>query len=166
MSLTPLDIRKMTFPTRMRGLDADEVERFLELAAETLTARLAEVARLEQENRSLQERLTEAERRQETLQGSLLHAQKLSQDIANNARREAEVLVREAEVTADTIVSQAIEQANKIEANMAELRAMRRDLQIKFKNSLDLFQEILRAQMHDAENTAVVRTLPRKRKTS
>jgi len=166
MSLTPLDIRKMTFPTRLRGADGAEVERFLDLVAEVLAARLADIARLEQENRSFRARLSESNERQDEMQAALLHAQKLSQEIMVNARREAEVLVKEAGVTADTIVSQAIEQANKIEANIKELHTMRRELQLKFKNTLDLFQRILEAEMHDAENTAVVRTLPRKRKSS
>ncbi len=166
MNLTPLDIQKMTFPTRLRGVDPLEVERFLELVAETMASQLADLARLEQGNRDLEKRLAEAERKQEATQESLLHAQRLSQDIMVNARREAEILVKEGEVAADTIVSQAIEQANKIEGKISELRAMRRDLQLKFKNTLDLFQHILQAEMHDAENTAVIRTLPRKRKTS
>lgn len=166
MSLTPLDIRKMTFPTRLRGLDPHEVDGFLALVADVMTSHLAELARYEQETREYQRRLADAERRQESLQEALLHAQKLSQEITSNARREAEILVKEAEVTADTIVSQAIEQANKIEAGILGLRTMRRDLQLKFKNSLDLFQSILEAEMHDAESTAMVRTLPRKRKSS
>ncbi len=166
MSLTPLDIRKMTFPTRMRGLDPNEVERFLALVADEMTSRLAESARHEQDIQEYQRRLADAENRQASLQEALLHAQKLSQEITTNARREAEILVKEAEVTADTIVSQAIEQANKIEASILEIRTMRRDLQLKFKNTLDLFQRILEAEMHDAENTAVIRTLPRKRKSS
>ena len=40
MALTPLDIQKMRFPQKMRGCDPAEVEAFLRLAAEELTARL------------------------------------------------------------------------------------------------------------------------------
>jgi vacuolar-type H+-ATPase subunit E/Vma4 len=75
-------------------------------------------------------------------------------------------MVREAEVTADNIVSQAIEQANRIESKISELRTMRRDLQLKFRNTLDLFQRILEAEMEDERTTATIRTLPRKRKSS
>ncbi|RMH16469.1 MAG: DivIVA domain-containing protein [Acidobacteria bacterium] len=163
MSLTPLDIRKMTFPTRMRGADPAEVERFLDLVAEELTGRLGEIARLEQENRDYARRLEQAAERQQALQEAMLQAQKLSQEITDSARREAELLVKEAEITAESIVSQAIEQANKIEAKILELRAMRRDLQLKFKNTLDLFQRILEAEMDDESRTATVRTLRRRR---
>jgi cell division initiation protein len=166
MSLTPLDIRKMTFAQKLRGYDPKEVEDFLGLVAEELAGRLGEIARLEQENRGYRERLEEAVRRQHELHETLLHGQKLSKDMAENARREAGLMVREAEVTADNIVSQAIEQANRIESKISELRTMRRDLQLKFRNTLDLFQRILEAEMEDERTTATIRTLPRKRKSS
>ncbi len=74
--------------------------------------------------------------------------------------------MKETELTADTIVSQAIEQANRIESKVVELRTMRRDLQLKFKNTLDLFQSILSAEMDDESRTAMVRTMPRRQRSS
>ena len=161
MAVTPLDIRTMTFASKMRGLDAEEVKEFLELTAEELTTRLGEIARLRQENEEQRHRLELAAMQQNTLQEALLQAQKLSQEITDSARRDAELLVKEAEITADTIVNQAIEQANKIESKLLELRTTRRDLQLKLKNTLDLFQRILEAEMDDEKRTATIRTLPR-----
>lgn len=161
-TLTPLDLRKAEFQRKMRGYEADEVDRFLELAADELTHRLGDIARLEQENRELRRGLEGAKQRQAELQETVLHAQKLSKDITDTARREADVLLREAQVTADSIVGQAIEQANKIEARLTELRTARRDMQLKFRNSLDLFSRILEADMEDERSTAVVRTMPRR----
>jgi cell division initiation protein len=162
MSLTPLDIRKMTFPQKLRGCDPQEVESFLFLVAEELAARLGDGARLEQENREMRRRLDEAGRRQQELQEALLHAQKLSKNITDNARHEADLLVREAQVTADNIVTQAIEQANRIESRINDLRTRRRDLQIKFRNTLDSYREMLEAEMEDDRSTATVHTLPRR----
>jgi DivIVA domain-containing protein len=71
MSLTPLDIRKMTFAQKLRGYDPKEVEDFLGLVAEELAGRLGEIARLEQENRGYRERLEEAVRRQHELHETL-----------------------------------------------------------------------------------------------
>lgn len=166
MSLTPLDIRKMEFPQKLRGLDPLEVENFLTVVAEELTARLGDIARLEQENRGYRQRLEEAGRRQQELQEALLHAQKLSKNITDHARREADVLVKEAEVTADSIVSQAMEQASRLEGKITELRTRRRELQLKFKNTLDLFRQILDAEMEDERSMATVRTLRRPQRPS
>ena len=163
MSLTPLDIRKMTFPQRLRGYDPQEVDNFLLLVVDELTGRLVDVERLEQENRGYRKLLEEASKRQQELQDALLHAQRLSKSITDNARREADVMVREAEVTAENMVSQAIEQANRFESKILELRSMRRELQLKFRNTLDLFQRMLEEDVEDERTTALIRTLPRRR---
>lgn len=166
MSLTPLDIRKMTFPQKLRGFDPDEVERFQELVADELTARLTDIARLEQENRDLRQRLDSTLKRQDELQDTMLHAQRLSQDITDNSKKQAALLVKEAEIAADAMVSQAIEQANRVEGRIVELRTMRRDLQLKLRNSLEHYQRLLDEDIEDEQTTAIVRTLPRQRMTS
>lgn len=163
MTLTPLDIRKMSFPQKLRGCDPQEVENFLAVVADELTARLGDIARLEQENRGYRQRLEDASRRQQEMQDALLHAQRFSKNITDSAKREADVMLREAEVTAQNVVSQSMEQAHRIEAKISELRTMRRDLQLKFKNTLDLFQSVLDSEMEDERTLATVRTLPPRR---
>ena len=164
MALTPLEIQKMRFSQRMRGFDPTEVESFLSQVAEEMTGRLAHVERLERENRYYRQRLEESVQREHQLQQTLLRAQKVSDEILANAKREAELMVREAEMAADKIVQQAIEQSTRIEARIAELRTQRREVQLNFKNSLDLFQSVLEADMEDERSTASVLTLPRKRR--
>jgi cell division initiation protein len=164
MAITPLEIQKMRFSQKMRGYDPTEVEGFLSVLAEELAARVAQVEKAERENRYYRQRLEETEHREHQLQQTLLRAQKVSDDITANARREAELLVKEAEVAADKIVQQAIEQSTRFESKIAELRTARRELQLKFKNTLDLFQRILEAEMEEERSTATVLTLPRKRR--
>ena len=158
MAITPLEIQKM------RGYDPTEVEGFLSLLAEELAARIAQLEKLERENRYYRQRLEETEHREHQLQQTLLRAQKVSDDITANARQEAELLVKEAEIAADKIVQQAIEQSTRFESKIVELRTARRELQLKFKNTLDLFQRILEAEMEEERSTATVLTLPRKRR--
>ena len=164
MALTPLEIQKMRFSQRMRGYDTAEVESFLSLLAEEVTARLAQIEKVERENRYYRQRLEETQQREHQLQQTLLRAQKVSDEILANARREAELTVKEAEMAGDKIVQQAIEQTTRFEAKIGDLRASRRELQLKFKNTLDLFQRILEAEMEDERSTATVLTLPRKRR--
>jgi cell division initiation protein len=164
MSLTPLEIQRTKFPLKMRGCDPARVEEFLALVADELTTCLAQVEKLERENRYYKQRLDETEQREHQLQQTLLRAQKVSDEITANAKREAAVTLKEAEVAADRIVQQAIDQSGRLESRIAELRTLRRELQVKFKNNLDLFQRILEAEMEDERNTATVLTLPRKRR--
>ena len=166
MAITPLDIRKMTFPQKLRGFDPQEVESFLGLVAEELTARLGDVERLELENREYRRRLEEAQHRQQELQEAMLHVQRLSQEITENAKKEAGLLVREAEIAADSMVTQAIEQAQRIEAKIVELRSQRRELQLKVRHTLDHYQQLVEEDIEDERTTAMIRTLPRQRQAS
>jgi len=164
MALTPLDIQKMRFPQKMRGYDATEVENFLSLVAEELASKAGQLDKAERENRYYRQRLEETEHREHQLQQTLLQAQKVSDEITANARREAELTLKEAELAADRMVAQAIEQATRFEAKISEMRTMRRELQMKFKNTIDLFQRILEADTEDERATATVHTLTRKRR--
>lgn len=164
MALTPLEIQKMRFSQKMRGFDPTEVEGFLSVLAEDLSNRIAQAEKLERENRYYKQRLEETEAREHQLQQTLLRAQKVSDDLMENARREAELMVKEAELMADKIVQQAIEQSARIEGKTSELKTARRELQLKFKNTLDYFQRSLEAEMDDEQNNATVHTLPRRKK--
>lgn len=163
MAITPLDIRKMTFSQKLRGYDPQEVENFLDLVAEELTARLTDVERLQHDNLELRKKLDVAYGRQEKLQETMLQAQRLSAEITENARKEAALFLKEAEVAADSMVSQAIEQANRIESKIVELRSQRRQMQLRFKNALDHFAQFLEDDVEDERTTAMIRTLPRQR---
>src|SRR4029077_17709546 len=100
MAITPLEIQKMRFSQKMRGYDPTEVEGFLAVLAEELSTRIAQADKMERENRYYRQRLEETEHREHQLQQTLLRAQKVSDDITNNARQEAALMVREAEIAA------------------------------------------------------------------
>jgi cell division initiation protein len=165
MAMTPRDVQNMRFTQKMRGYDAQEVDSFLALAAEQLQQVLADNERLQRETREQRDRLREADDKEKQLQEALLRAQRVADEIVSTARREAQLLVKEAELTGDKIVGQALEQATHIEGRITELRTARREVQLKFRNTLDLFGRILEADMTEEEpRSATVHPLPRKRR--
>jgi len=164
MAITPLDIAKMRFGHALRGYDPGEVEGFLGVVSEELARAIAEVERMREERDRSDQRLRQGEERERELQETLLRAQRVSDEILANAQREAQLLVKEAELTGDRLVQQAIEQATGIERGMAELRHRRRELQMKLKNTIELYARILEADMaEDQERRATIHTMPRER---
>ena len=162
MSLTPLAIGKMRFRHRMKGYDPAEVEEFLGLVGEELARALGEVERLQRDRERAEERLRHSEERERELQETLVRAQRVSDEIVANAQREAQLLVKEAEITADRLVQQAIEQAQGVERGMAELRHRRRELQLKLRNTIELYSRILEVDMEeDQERRATIHAMPR-----
>ena len=162
MPLTPLDVQKHTFPPKLRGYDPVEVDHFLALCAEELTRRLEEVERHERENRQLRERLSGADQRERQLQEVILRGKQLSDEMIATSQREAQLLIKEAEIHADKIVTQALQRAQHVDGKIQELRAKRKELQIKLRGSLELFAQILEADSEDEKGMANVHTLLRK----
>ena len=165
MPMQPLEIQKTRFVHKMRGYDPIEVENFLALVAEDLTQRLGEIERLERDNRSLRERVASSEERERQLHDAILRGKKVSDEMISTSQREAQLLVREAEMTAERMVGQAAERAAEVESRIAELRMRRKELQLKFKSTLELFGQILEAEMEDERTAATVHTLTRWPKT-
>jgi len=163
MALTPLDIRKQTFAQKLRGFDPLEVEHFLTLAADELERRATEAERLAVENRQLRERQAEAEKRERHLQDAILRGKLVSDDMIATSQREAQLLVKEAEIHADRLVTQAMERAQEIENRIQELRTRRKELQIKLRGTLELFAQILEAEMEDDRTSSNVQTLTRRK---
>lgn len=161
MALTPLDIRKHTFAQKLRGLDPVEVEQFLSLVAEELTRRLEDLERLERDNRQLRERLADTEKRERQMQDALLRGKTVSDEMIATSQREAQLLVKEAEIHADRLVTQAMERAQEVENRISELRTRRKELQIRLRGTLELFAQILEAEMEDERTAATVHTLRR-----
>jgi cell division septum initiation protein DivIVA len=138
------------------------VENFLSLVAEELAQRLGDLERLERENAALRERQRELEARERELQEALLRGTRLSEEIVQASHREAQLLLREAEHAADRLVTQAAERAREIENRIAELRARRRELQVKLRGTLELFSRLLEADTEEELQSAEVTTLLRK----
>lgn len=164
MSLTPLEIQKAQFSEKRKGFDPEEVQHFLALVAEELTARLGEIDRLERENRFFADRLRDAEERERQLQETLVRGQKLSEEIVAASHKEAQLLIREAEGAADKVVEQALEQAQRIEARIQELRLQRKELRMRLRNTLDLYRQMVESDEEEDLHTASVHTLPRVRR--
>jgi cell division initiation protein len=163
MPLQPLEIQKTRFAQKLRGYDPVEVENFLSLVAEDLTQRVGEIERLERENRHLRERAESADARERELQEALLRGKRVADEMITTSQREAQLLVKEAEIHADKIINQAMERAQETDNRIQELRTRRRELQLKLRGTLELFGQILQADMEDEHASANVQTFGKRK---
>ncbi|MFN2441843.1 MAG: DivIVA domain-containing protein [Thermoanaerobaculia bacterium] len=143
MDLTPLEIQKQTFGKTMRGYDADEVRGYLHVVAEEIERLLKDVDRLERENRMLREQVAEQADREHILKDTLLSAQKVSEELKINARKEAELIVKDAELLSERIMAQAMARVGDIERKIQDLKLTRREIRNKVQSSLDTFEQMV-----------------------
>jgi len=126
MRISPLDIQSKQFPVKFRGFDVDEVYSFLELIREELEELLRENASLKEQLNRADAQLQEYRNMEVTLRETLMTAQQMVDEYKNNSRKEAELIIREAELKADTTVKEAQERVVKIHEDIVELKGIRR----------------------------------------
>jgi len=133
IELTPLDVRKKQgdFARTFRGYDPQEVETFLEVVADRLEDLVRENLRLHERTERLEEQLSALEGRENAVHEALVTAQELRDEMSRQARREAELLRREAEVEVQKFLDEA---ERKLRARKERLEELER-LRIRFLRS-------------------------------
>jgi cell division initiation protein len=137
MRITPLDIQQKQFPMKFRGFDVEEVYAFLEVIREEMEDLLRENANLRENIQRLDNQLKEYRDMETTLRETLLTAQQLVEDYKMNARKEAELVVREAELRSDTLLKEAQEKVIKIHEDIVDLKGIRRHFKEEVKRLVE-----------------------------
>jgi cell division initiation protein len=162
-SLTPLEIQKQTFSRALKGYNVDEVRGYLNLVAEEIEGLLRDVDRLTRENGMLREDLDDHSQRERILKDTLLSAQKVSEDVKANARKEAELIVKDAELLAERVVAQAMMRMSDIERAIQDLKIERIGARNKLQATLDTVQQMLQLDAEEESGEQPITALFRKR---
>lgn len=125
MRLTPLDIRKQEFKKGMRGLDSDEVYAFLSTIADEYEAVLNENKALRERVLELDDKVQEYRNMEKTLRDTLLTAERVTVEAKDNARREADLLIKEAQIEAEKGVRHIKAEASRLREQIQNLRRHR-----------------------------------------
>ena len=154
MKITPLDIQKKTFRTALRGLDPDEVDAFLDMVAGEMEEVVKENIGLKEEVRRQSTRLAEYEERERMLQETLMTAQKITADIKDQARKEAELFLADAEKQAARIVQDAHRRLVELIQDINELKRERARFRSEVKHVVESHLEVLKSfddKVHESQ---------------
>jgi len=142
--ITPMDIRQQQFTVKMfRGFDVQEVDTFLEDLAGDYETLLKENGLLKEQLQALEERTRGLENRERVLQETLVTTQKMVEEMRENAKREALLLVREAEVKGEKVLEAARVQEAAIQAEIGALKRMRRQFTESLRATVEMYQRLL-----------------------
>jgi len=142
--ITPMDIRQQQFTVKMfRGFDTQEVDTFLEDLAADYEALLKENSLLKEQLQALEERTRGLEEREKVLQETLVTTQRLIEEMKDQARREASVIIREAEVQADRIIEASRSAEGSLQSEIIALKRTRRQLAEGLRSTVEMYQRLL-----------------------
>jgi len=127
IDLTPLDVRKKRgdFRKALRGYDPEEVDAFLEVVAERMEALVTENLTLGERAERLREQVSAQTGREEAVREALVTAQELRKEMSQQARREADLLMREAEARIDGVLGEAERRLEERREALEEMERMR-----------------------------------------
>ena len=165
MKLTPTDVQRQAFGKRFRGFDPDEVRAFLAAVAEEMAALQREKELTEQQLRHLELIVNEHRERESILKNTLLTAQKVAEDIRDGARKEADTVVKQAELQGDRLLELAQNRAHEVERGILELRGHRTALRTDIRALVTRLSHLLDLQ-EEAEVEDNLRFLKRREEAS
>jgi len=143
LGVSPIDMRQAKFATAMRGFDRQEVTAFLQEAAEGYEQSLRENDRLRQEITRFEAQLQQFRELEGGLRTMLLSAQKVADDMRENAQQEAARLIREAEGRAELLAQTAQAQAEDLQRDIDGLKLKRRESETALESMVSSLQSTI-----------------------
>jgi cell division initiation protein len=133
--ITPIDIQHKSFKKALQGYDRAEVDQYLDEIIETLEDEAHKRAALEADIADLKERISHFKAMEESLQNTLVLAQRTADEVKASAHKEADLIREQARLAAEreiahyneTIAEVRREQQRTVEASekaRSELRSL------------------------------------------
>jgi len=149
MKLTPQDILTQQFNVKVKGYDKDEVDDFLKQVARALEREILESGKLKKDLDKARETLVKFEKKDEVLRETLISAQRFSTEIKTNAEREAELIVKGAEIKGEEIVNNAMERHKTLKEEIRNLKFKRKEIESDIINMLNSLKELIESYRQD-----------------
>jgi cell division initiation protein len=137
MRLTPLEIRKQPFRKKMMGFDADEVNSFLQMVANEYESLIKQNDEQATDLKILTEKLEHYVKIEKTLNQTLITAQRATDEARINAQKEAELIIKDAQVQAHSFEANARQRVHQLENELITLRNQRDAFLSRFKSVLN-----------------------------
>ena len=146
MKITPLDIQHKVFDTQFRGYEKRQVDQFLEELAETVESLTRENATLKEKMMSKDDELVHLKKTETTLTSTLMSTQTFVDQLKRGAERDAELIVKEAELKAEEILAQSRTDLMELRRMVADLRRQRALVLERLRSTLGAFHRLIEVE--------------------
>lgn len=142
--ITPLDIQNKEFKKSLIGYSTQEVDAYLDSINEDYEKLYRENIELKDKISILTEQIRQYNNLEETLKSTLVIAQSTADEVTSSARKKAELIIEDAEMTAKNRINEALDEVNNIKQ---EYENLKREIYI-FKTRYESF---IKAQLMSIE---------------
>ncbi|HKY31624.1 MAG TPA: DivIVA domain-containing protein [Candidatus Polarisedimenticolia bacterium] len=151
MVITPLEIESHEFKHKMRGCDPEEVKAFLSLVSAEFEKLVVANGKLQEEIAEVRERLGELRERERILKETMLTAQKLSQEMKDEAHKAREMIVKEGELKAEQLIAHAQQRVSELEAVILDLKLERDAFESGLRSMLEQHLKLIEMRKDDED---------------
>lgn len=141
--LTPRDIQEKEFKSGLRGYKEVEVDEFLDRVTSSYEEVFKENIDVKEEVERLLEENKKYELIGERMQAALVAAQETADDVRKNATKEAENILREAEIKAHKMVQESRDQHRELQKSLAMVKQIEEEFRFKLKSMLQSYLKLL-----------------------
>jgi cell division initiation protein len=143
MDISAIDIQNKQFKVKFRGFDIHEVDLFLEEMSDTFESMQTQINWLEEEIKRLGKENNGHKEREETLKRTLIHSQKIMEQMKENARKSSDIIIAGAEVKAEKILINAHAKLAELQDEIMELKRQRIKLNMGIRSILETHAKLL-----------------------
>jgi cell division initiation protein len=134
MKIAPIDIAHKTFSRKVMGLDADEVADFLRDVADQMEEVIRERNALKEMIRQKDLQVMEFRERDESLKATIQTATKMSDQIRQDAEREAKLIVNDAHQKAELIIRDSRDSLKRTYQEIADIKRLRMQFEVNMRS--------------------------------
>ena len=149
MKITPIDIQQVGFAVRFRGYDRKEVDQFLDTLAQDYETLVRENEQTKEKTSSLEIQVGELKRKEALLNDTLIAVQKVVDEMKQNAQKEVNLVIKEAELKAEEITKSAREERLRLQQEIQDLQRQKVIFLEKIRSMLKTFEKTLELEEKD-----------------
>ena len=157
MKITPLDIQQKKFGVKFRGFDVKEVNSFLDLITREFEVIIKENNYLKEELAKKDAKILDFKKKETTLKDTLMNAQQIVENLKGNVQKEAELIIKEAELKADSLIKDAHKEIANLKKELNDLKKQKVLYLEKVKGIIKTFQKMISMEEEDEKQEEAVK---------
>lgn len=149
--LTPLDIHNKEFKRSFRGYNEDEIDEFLDKVVKDYEQLYRDNLELKENIDRLKSKVEHFQHLENTLHNTLVVAQETAEEVKLNAKKEADLIVKEAKISGQKLIDEATEKVRQRIAEYEELEQQSQVYRTKMRTLILTQLELLKTSDEEAE---------------
>ncbi|MBU2700226.1 cell division initiation protein [Sporomusaceae bacterium BoRhaA] len=150
--LTPLDIQNREFKRSFRGYNEDEIDSFLDQVIKDYEQLYRENVELKETIERISGKLENYQHMENTLHSTLVIAQETAEEVKLNAKKESELVMKEAEIQAQRMIDEATSKVRRMTGEYEEINKQLQIYRTRMKTLLQAQLEMIAQAAEDEDS--------------